>query len=344
MYTALANVERDPERAQIFNELAEAELRHATKWGDLVGDDRPSDGPAPPTMKVRALGWTARLIGTKRVLPVLLRLEAKELDAYVRDPEAREVAREERIHAQTLRTLAHGAPVIGTPARGRGGAWRAAVLGVNDGLVSNFSLVTGVAGGTANLGNTNIVLLAGTAGLLAGAFSMAAGEYISMRTQRDLYEHDLEKERIELLEWPEEEEEELFLIYRAKGLTESEARRVAQRVMADPRTALDTMAREELGLDPSELGTPWGAAASSFFAFVGGALVPLLPYALGAGDSALAISAISSAAALAIVGSALAAISGRSPAWGGLRMLLAGGAAASVTYGVGRLLGVTVLS
>ena len=139
---------------------------------------------------------------------------------------------------------------------------------MNDGLVSNFSLVMGVAGGT---GNHEFVLLAGIAGLLAGAFSMAAGEYISMRSQRDTYEHRIRVEKAELEEWPEEEEEELVLIYRAKGLPEAEAQSVAKRIMSRPDVALETMAREELGLDPSQLGAPWGAAISSFLAFVAGA-------------------------------------------------------------------------
>ncbi len=210
-------------------------------------------------------------------------------------------------------------------------------MGVNDGLVSNFSLVMGVAGGT---GNADFVLLAGLAGLFAGAFSMAAGEYVSMRSQRDIYEFELAKERIELIEWPEEELEELELIYQAKGLSAEEASTVAQRVMADPEVALDTMAREELGLDPSELGSPRGAAFASFLAFVGGALVPIAPHVLQAGDLAFLLSAGLSAAALLIVGSTLASMSGRTVWWGGLRMLLAGGAAATVTYGIGSLVGI----
>jgi VIT1/CCC1 family predicted Fe2+/Mn2+ transporter len=171
---------------------------------------------------------------------------------------------------------------------------------------------------------------------------MAAGEYVSMRSQRDIYEHEIRKERLELQLWPDEEREELELIYRAKGLSEEESRHVAARLMADPEVALDTMAREELGLDPSELGSPWGASASSFAAFVAGAVVPILPYVFEAGRSALTLSAVLSALALALVGGLLALMSGRNAAWGALRMLLAGGAAAAVTFGVGNLIGVSV--
>jgi len=222
---------------------------------------------------------------------------------------------------------------------GTSGSLRAAVLGVNDGLVSNFSLVMGVAGGTSN---PDIVLLAGVAGLLAGAFSMAAGEYVSMRSQRDVYEHQINLKRTEIEMWPEEEEEELFLIYQAKGLSKKEAEIIAKRLIADPEIALDTMAREELGLNPSELGSPWGASFSSFAAFVTGALIPIIPYVVGATDLAIPLSAVLSAGALLTVGGALAWMTNRSAIWGALRMALAGGAAATVTFGVGSLIGISL--
>jgi len=171
---------------------------------------------------------------------------------------------------------------------------------------------------------------------------MAAGEYVSMRSQKDVYEHQISMEQAELEEWPEEEKEELVLIYQAKGFSEEDARRVAEQIMSNPDIALETMAREELGLDPDELGSPWGAAISSFGAFVAGAIVPILPYILKAGDFAFILSAVLSAIALVTVGGALAGLSSKNPAWGSLRMLLAGGAAASVTFGIGHLIGVSV--
>jgi VIT1/CCC1 family predicted Fe2+/Mn2+ transporter len=177
---------------------------------------------------------------------------------------------------------------------------------------------------------------------MAGAFSMAAGEYVSVRSQRDVYERLIELERAEIAEWPEEEEAELRDIYRSKGLNEQEAAAVAKRLMKDPDTALDAMAREELGLSPSDLGSPWGAAISSFVAFVAGAIVPIAPYFFGNGNMTLGLSAGLSAAALIAVGGTLAALTSRSAAWGALRMLLAGSAAALVTYGIGRLVGVSI--
>ena len=341
MYSALAEVEADPERADIFQQLAAAEMRHAARWADKLGVDSSGLEPGPLGVRGRLMRQGARLLGTRAVLPVLLRIEEKEGDAYSADPEARDLVSEERKHSRILLDLSEtrrpGRPVSGGSTLGNGGSLRAAVLGVIDGLVSNFSLVMGVAGGT---GDPSFVLLAGVAGLLAGAFSMAAGEYASMRSQRDIYEHDLRREAIELREWPEEELEELKLIYRAKGLSEEEASNVAHRVMADPQVALDTMAREELGLDPSSLGSPWRASFSSFAAFTVGAAVPILPYVFGA--DVVTLSAVLSAAALVAVGGMLAAMSERRIWWGSLRMLIAGGAAAGVTYGVGRLIGVSV--
>ena len=220
------------------------------------------------------------------------------------------------------------------------GSLRAAVLGVNDGLVSNFSLVMGVAGGTSN---PDFILLAGVAGLLAGAFSMAAGEYVSMRSQREAYEHILVQKRDSIETTPEAEEQGLVTIYESKGLPRPDAQLVAGHVMSDSEVALDTIARESLGINPDQLGSPWGAAVSSFTAFVVGSLVPILPYVLGVEERAAPISAALSAAALLCVGGLLSWTSSNSPLWGALRMLFVGGLAASVTFGVGRLIGVTLL-
>jgi VIT1/CCC1 family predicted Fe2+/Mn2+ transporter len=344
VYSALADTEKDPGREEVFRKLVDAEMRHAARWAEKLGMDPAGLEPGIFSFKVRLVQWVARLIGTSRVVPVLLRGEAKEVKVYAADPEARDMALEERQHARTLRGLTKtGAGAVWSPGgvRGSGGSLRAAVLGVNDGLVSNFSLVMGVAGGTGN--NADIVLLAGVAGLLAGAFSMAAGEYVSMRSQREIYENEIRKERAELEEWPEEEEEELQLIYQAKGLSPEESSQVAKWLMADPEVVLDTMAREELGLDPSQLGSPWRASSSSFVAFVVGASFPIAPYIFDAGALAFSLSAFLSGAALVTVGGLLALVSGRNVAWGALRMLLAGGAAAAVTFGVGRFIGVSLL-
>src|SRR4029077_17651339 len=158
---------------------------------------------------------------------------------------------------------------------GGGGTLRASGFGVSDGLLSNLSLLMGFAGAQAD---SKFVVLAGIAGLLAGSSSMAAGEYVSMRAQREMFERQIKLEEMELLLSPDEERAELVLIYRAKGVPQVEAEQLAGRIFANKETALDTLVREELGLDPSELGSPWGAATGSFFAFGLGAIVPVIPY------------------------------------------------------------------
>jgi VIT1/CCC1 family predicted Fe2+/Mn2+ transporter len=222
---------------------------------------------------------------------------------------------------------------------GRSGSLRAAVFGINDGLVSNFSLVLGMAG--ANL-DTHVVILAGVAGLVAGACSMAAGEYVSMRVQREVFEGALALERRELRDEPEEEQHEVEVILRAQGVPRDDAQRIAPQVMADPEVALDLMARQELGLDPDELGSPTGAALSSFGSFSVGALIPLLPFVLLPGLLGLGVAIGLSGLALFVVGAAAARLSGRPSVFGGGRMLLIGAAAAAMTYGIGKLFGVTL--
>jgi VIT1/CCC1 family predicted Fe2+/Mn2+ transporter len=222
-----------------------------------------------------------------------------------------------------------------------GGSLRAAVFGANDGLVSNFSLVMGIVGANAD---PQFVLLAGIAGLLAGASSMAAGEYVSVQSQRELYEQQIAIEREELEMSPEEEHEELSLIYQAKGIPSGQAEQLARRILANKETAIDTLAREELGLDPSTLGSPWTAAASSFIAFAAGAAIPVIPYLLLSGNTAFITSAVVCGTALFVVGGLISVFTGRSLLFSGLRMLGIGALAAAVTYLIGRLLGVTQLT
>ncbi|MDP2726074.1 MAG: VIT1/CCC1 transporter family protein, partial [Dehalococcoidia bacterium] len=293
LYTAMTQAEQDPVRAQIFRELTQVEERHVAYWAGKLNLDTKDFPSFKPTFRVRALGWLAKSLGTKRVLPLVLRIEGEDTEMYAGDPEATQVMADEEGHSRQLQELRDGKYPGSELANGGwqkaagAGAFRAAVLGVNDGLVSIFSLVWGVAGGTSD---PAIILLAGVAGLLAGAFSMAAGEYVSMRADRDLIEHRIEMERRELRETPEEEREELSLIYRLKGMTKEEADVLVDRIMQNPEVALSTLLREELGLDPTQLGSPWGASISSFFAFALGAVVPVLPYALRLGDKAFLLS------------------------------------------------------
>ncbi|MEV6670022.1 VIT1/CCC1 transporter family protein [Streptomyces sp. NPDC051162] len=338
------------EQQQIFLELAAVEERHAAHWADkltALGADVPA--PRRPGPRTKLLSWLARRFSVDAVLPFVERAEHSDAGLYEGDPDAAPgMAADERSHARVLTRLRDG--TRGDAAEGgraiarrerwhrndRSGALRAAVFGVNDGLVSNGSLVMGFAGSGA-AGTT--ILFAGVAGLLAGAFSMAAGEYISMRSQREAYERELSLEAEELRDDPEAEAEELALIYRAKGLDADEAQRVATTIMKDSDTALDTMAREELGLDPEELGSPWSAAFSSLIAFALGAVVVVLPYLFGSGTAALVTAIALAATALFVVGSALGLLNGRTALRSGARQLLVGSGAALAVYFVGHVIG-----
>src|SRR3990172_2478170 len=305
LYRYLAAREADGQRASLLVEMAEAETRHAAVMERGLREQGVS---LPPThhvsFKTRLLKLVARLGGPGAVYPLLHGTEISGTADYAaQDARTAALAPEERSHARTLGELSRGI------ARGErwhrsagGGTLRAAVFGVNDGLVSNLSLVMGFAGAGAD---AEFVLLAGLAGLLAGASSMAAGEYVSMKAQRELFERQIDLEAAELAVTPEEEVAELALIYRAKGLAKDEAQRLASRITEDPEVALATLVREELGLDPSELGSPWGAAIGSFFAFALGAVVPVLAYFSGAGWAQLCITAALSGVALFLVGVAV---------------------------------------
>jgi VIT1/CCC1 family predicted Fe2+/Mn2+ transporter len=230
---------------------------------------------------------------------------------------------------------------VGARHRGYGGGnLRAAVFGISDGLVSNTSLIMGVAGAGAE---SPFVVTAGAAGLLAGALSMAAGEYVSVRSQREMYEYQIGLEREELDEYPEEEAEELALIYEARGMDIEQARGMTRELVKEPAAALEALAREELGLNPDDLGSPFAAATASFLAFSAGASVPLLPFI---GDSAQlppeVVAAALAVAALFGIGAVLSLFTGRSAVRGGLRMMLIGAAAGTLTFLIGRLVGTAV--
>ncbi len=252
---------------------------------------------------------------------------------------------DERRHAQTVGGLTvngGGVDVIQSEGRSRvanANNIRAAVMGFSDGLVALFALITGVAGGTSD---SQIILLAGVAGLMAGGFSMAAGEYLSVRAQCDVYEREVEIETAEIEESPEQEKEELIFLFQAKGFSLEEAQVASERVLANPEIALNTMAREELGLDPAQMGNPWAVAISSLVAFTLGALIPLSPYFFTTGNLALGISVTGSAVGAPIVGATLSSLSNKNVVWGGIRMLLICAASAGVTFIIGRLMGVTI--
>jgi VIT1/CCC1 family predicted Fe2+/Mn2+ transporter len=338
--------------------------------------------PRRPRIRVRFIVVAARAFGTRAVADMVTALEGKEEAFYASqvglspetDEAVQSIAAEEAANAEAWRQLGPQPPKPSHTARvraralengtrdgvavakaatspadivrsekwhraGQSGTLRATIFGVSDGLVSNTALVMGVAGADPD---PSIILLSGIAGLLAGAFSMAAGEWVSMQSQRELFERQIELERAELQAMPEEEEAELAAAYRSKGFTAEEADQIAHRVFQDPTVALDTIVREELGLDPGQLGSPWGAAIGSFLAFTVGAIVPVVPYVFLSGAAAFALSLGASLAAMFLVGVAVSLLTGRNPLFSGLRQVILGGAAAGVTFLVGRLIGVSV--
>jgi VIT1/CCC1 family predicted Fe2+/Mn2+ transporter len=336
----------DPSRRDVFLTLAAAEERHASHWERLLRDAGVEPRTPRTPFRVRALCFLARFLGTEAVLPLMLRTEAAEAERYQSDVEATDVmAQQERAAGRTIAAM-QGIPEGGRIARSEGrhraeagGVLRAVVFGVNDGLVSNFSLVMGVAGGTSN---NSVVLLAGIAGLVAGAFSMASGEWISIRSQRELYENELRIEQEELRAFPEEERDELEMIYRAKGISPEDAHALVETIMSRKDVALDTLAREELGLDPQTLGSPWIAAGSSFLAFAMGAVLPVIPVLFGSGTAPTIVAAVLSIVALFAVGAATSIFTGRHAGRAGLRMALIGAVVAAVTFGIGSLVGQAV--
>ena len=357
LYDRLAEIEKDPTRAAAFRRIAGNERRHAEVWAVRLAE---AGATVPesigPRLRVRAIIMLARLFGTNAVSDLVQALEGDEEQAYASQltPETAAIAADEREHAEIWEQLNSGEIDAQGPGRkkprgeawhksGRSGTLRAAIFGVNDGLVSNLSLVMGVAGaaGSAASGN-QFVVLAGVAGLLAGAFSMAAGEYISMQSQKELFENQIAMEREEMRVMPELERDELAEIYRAKGLPKVQADAVADRLMQDPEKALDAMVREELGLDPDELGSPWGAAWSSFISFAVGAFIPLLPFLLSAGIPATVAALGLSFAALFAVGAGVSLLTGRGFVFSGTRQVVIGALAAAVTYAVGTLIGVNI--
>jgi VIT1/CCC1 family predicted Fe2+/Mn2+ transporter len=281
-----------------------------------------------PDTRTRLVARMVRWVGPRRLRNVLAAMKVRGMAIY-----GAAIALEPG-HATPLTV---GAIEHRHRGLGGGGNLRAGVFGVNDGLVSNASLILGVAGAVAD---PHVVVLTGVAGMAAGAFAMAAGEYVSVQSQRELYEYQIGLERDELKQYPQAEAQELALIYAAKGLPAKDADRLAQRLVADPEHALDTLAREELGLNPDELGSPLGAAISSFLSFAVGAVLPLAPWLLVRPPQALAMSVVVTAVALFVVGAMLSLFTGRNAMYSGARMLVLGAIAGAVTFAIGHLLGV----
>jgi len=352
VYRAMARAEADQRLASVYLRLADVEERHLGFWEDQIRALGSDPGRRRPLWRARAMRLLARRFGAALVLPTVATLEQVDQEAYDDQPESKDTGMpaDERSHARVLRCIAGGSPqgIAGeTLARleGRhrapgGNALRAAVLGANDGLTSNLALVMGIAGsGVAG----RVVLIGGFTGLMAGAFSMAIGEWVSVQSARELYRRQVRTESAEIRLVPDEEREELALIYESKGLGPEEAAEVAERLMADHQTALDTLVREELGLDPSQLGgSPRTAAGSSFVLFSIGAVLPVIPWLFVSGGVAMGASAVLAALGLFAIGGLITLLTGRSVLFSGSRQLAFGALAAGITFGLGRLIGAAV--
>jgi VIT1/CCC1 family predicted Fe2+/Mn2+ transporter len=351
LYRVAADLEVDPTISGVYVRLAETEERHAALWEERL---ETMGAPVPqrrPKARSRFLAWLARRLGPAVLAQVMASTEASGRTMYDGQPEAAgtSLPADERSHAVILDALrgetsgVRGRVLARLEGRHRavgGNALRAAVLGANDGLVSNTSLVMGVAGAAFS---TTAVLLSGLAGLLAGSISMALGEWLSVQSSRELHLAQIETERDEIREMPEEEAAELALIYQAKGMSQEDAERAAGEVMGDPDAFLDTKVREELGLDPESLGgSAWEAAVTSFLLFSVGAIVPVLPLMFFTGGQAVLFSLVFAALGLFSLGALTAVVTGTRVLRTGARSLGLGLAAAGVTYGVGALLAVTV--
>lgn len=348
-YSAMAETEPDGSLATVYRHLCEAERRHAMLWETKLRDAGAWTGMPGPSWRARLLAAVARRFGAGAITATMAGREARDQGGYDGQPEASgtTLPRDERSHARLLREIAgsgiSGPQIASLEGRHRtgGNALRAAVLGVDDGLVSNFCLVMGVAGASAD---SRSIVLAGVAGLLAGSISMALGEWLSVQSTRELYARQIGIEAEELAAAPQEEEEELTLIYRSKGVAADQARGIArQLVQGDARAAVDALAREELGIDPRDLGgSAWVAAGTSFVMFALGAAVPLVPFAFITGTTAVLAAAVLSAVALFGIGALITVITGQSAPRAGARQLAIGVAAAAVTFGIGRILGTAI--
>jgi len=335
LYRRVAAAEPDPRKSELFVKLAAAAEEQAVKWQLAARRGHPG---AHGSERVFVPSLRARIVAR-----LLSRFDPRSLRAVLAAMKLRGLS----VYSAPASVAGHPMPTslaeVGARHRsGLGGSLRAGVFGVNDGLVSNASLVLGVAGAGAGAAG-GYVLTTGVAGLLAGALSMAAGEYVSVRSQREMYEYQIALEREELAEYLQEEAEELALIYQARGMDLTRARELSQALLARPQQALDVLAREELGLNPDDLGSPWRAASVSFVAFAAGAALPLIPFLAGlAGARAIATVAGVTLTALFAVGLGLSLFTGRHALRGALRMVLIGGGAGAVSFFVGRALGVAI--
>ncbi|MFD2247860.1 VIT1/CCC1 transporter family protein [Pontibacter ruber] len=351
LYERIAAAEEVPAIAGMFRELSEIEQEHASKMSEKLRQDGISISLPPPSWRARVLDRIGKTLGYGYVIGVLMDTEKSITAAQLAQKEKNHipVSGDEANHVKILQSLLNNKSKIAGEHISRiegkhrtigGNALRAAVLGANDGLVSNMSLVMGVAGAT-DAGDS--VLLAGMAGLLAGALSMALGEWISVKSSQELYERQMALEMLEIETNPEGEKRELALIYIAKGIPAAQAHQMAAAAMADTEHAHEILVKEELGINTEELrGSAWEAAITSFLLFAIGAILPVIPFFYATGYSAIIQSLAFSTVGLFLIGVAITLFTGKSIWYSGFRQVLFGLAAAAITFGIGKLIGVSI--
>ncbi|NMB56156.1 MAG: rubrerythrin family protein [Leptolinea sp.] len=350
IYRKIAIKYDDSPLAMVYEKMADVEIKHAERWAKEIEKEGGNVPEFKINLRTRILAWLVKQFGPEAVIPSLQAGEKNGADQYGVIADARDMSMDEKSHSRIINTIATGvtkglggsdvAQLEGRHKSAGGNALRAAVMGANDGLVSNLSLVMGVAG--AALSNQSI-LITGVAGLLAGACSMALGEWLSVQSSRELYMNQIKIEKEEVESAPEEEAEELSLIYQARGLTVEQAETLSKQIMSNRETAVETLAKEELNIDPAELGgSAWEAAITSFVLFSIGAIVPVLPYIITSGTPAFVLSIGLSGLALFGIGAAITLFTGKTVLYSGLRMVIFGLLAAAITFGIGRLIGVSV--
>lgn len=327
LYRALASIEKNPVHQSMFADLSNLAERQASLWEQKLrslGFDQPLT--FHPDLHARVIIGLVKCFGARAMRGALAAMKIRGMSVYHASMAGHPMPTSMEDVENQHHSISHGNNL------------RAAVFGINDGLVSNASLILGVSGAQAE---PHFILISGIAGLLAGACSMAAGEYVSVRSQREMLEYQLELEKSELELYPEEEAAELALIYQARGVPKEDATRIASLLIQDPEKALDTLAREELGINPSDLVSPWGAAISSFLSFALGATIPLVPFFIGQSPHNLLVTILLTTVSLFTVGAVLSLFTQRSAIMSGLRMMLIGALAGAATYFVGSLFGVS---
>lgn len=330
LYRILAKRESaHPRRAELFLDLATAAERQAEAWQRRIEAKDMRLPRFEPSLRAYIVAFLIRKLRPDTLKGMLAAMKLRGLSVYnAATPPAKHPMPAQAGHAEKFHEGLE-----------RGGGLRAAIFGINDGLVSNASLLLGLVGAAQS---QRLIILTGIAGLIAGAASMAAGEYVSMRSQREMFEYQIGLEREELATYPEEEAAELALIYAARGMEPGEAKRLAEDTVSRPEQALDALAREELGLDPNSLGSPWRAAIASFVAFAFGAILPVLPFFFLAGYAGLVALLALTGLALAAAGLITSLFTGRSAVYSAIRMLAIGSIAGAVTFAIGHLIGVNL--